>query len=124
MDANGAWKVRVPAAAAPTRGTTWGDGLTAGRTLDLSEFHIARPGDSVQSINSQLARGKNLLLTPGVYDINRSIDIKRPGTVVLGMGHATPDRRERRHPDHGVGPGRHRRRRGHHRRRAEEQVLN
>lgn len=89
MDANGAWKVRVPAAAAQTRGTTWGDGLTAGRTLDLSEFHIARPGDSVQSINSQLARGKNLLLTPGVYDINRSIDIKRPGTVVLGMGHAT-----------------------------------
>ena len=89
MDDSGAWKVRVPAAAAETRGTTWGDGLTAGRTLDLSEFHIAKPGDSVQSINSQLARGKNLLLTPGVYDINRSIDIKRPGTVVLGMGHAT-----------------------------------
>ncbi|KAF0833146.1 hypothetical protein C8E84_0918 [Ornithinibacter aureus] len=86
---SGAWKVRVPAAAAETRGTTWGDGLTAGRTLDLSEFHIAKPGDSVQSINSQLARGKNLILTPGVYDINRSIDIKRPGTVVLGMGHAT-----------------------------------
>jgi hypothetical protein len=31
----------------------------------------------------------NLLLTPGIYDIGRSISIKRAHTVVLGMGHAT-----------------------------------
>jgi hypothetical protein len=90
MDDSGAWKVQVPGAASDTRGTTWADGAPTGaRTLDLADFHVAKPGDSVQSINSQLARGKHLLLTPGVYDINRSIDVKRPGTVVLGMGHAT-----------------------------------
>ena len=31
----------------------------------------------------------NLLLTPGIYDIGRSISIKRVHAVVLGMGHAT-----------------------------------
>jgi len=36
-----------------------------------------------------LARGKNLLLTPGVYDIDQSIEVKRANTVVLGLGIAT-----------------------------------
>jgi hypothetical protein len=90
MDDSGDWKVQVPGAASETRGTTWADGAPTGaRTLGLADFHVAHPGDSVQSINSQLARGKHLLLTPGVYDIDRTIDVKRPGTVVLGMGHAT-----------------------------------
>ena len=89
VDDAGAWKVRVPSAASGTRGTSWGDGLTAGRTLDLADFFVAHPGHSAQQINSQVARGKHLLLTPGVYDIDRSIDVKRPGTVVLGMGQAT-----------------------------------
>jgi hypothetical protein len=50
---------------------------------------VAKPSDSVQKINLQLALGKNLLLTPGMYDIARSINIWRPNTVVLGLGHAT-----------------------------------
>ena len=40
-------------------------------------------------INSQLARGKHLILTPGVYDVARSIEVKRADTVVLGLGLAT-----------------------------------
>ena len=63
--------------------------LTPGRTIPLSDFYVAKPGDSVQWINYQLARGKNLLLTPGVYDIAKSINVKRANTVVLGIGHAT-----------------------------------
>lgn len=89
VDDSGAYRVRVPEAASGTRGTTWVDGDTSGRTLPLSDFYVARPGDSAKAINSQLARGKNLLLTPGIYDVDRSIDVKRGGTVVLGLGHAT-----------------------------------
>ena len=55
----------------------------------LRDFHVAHPGDSWASINAALAQGKNLLFTPGLYDISRSIRISRPGTVVPGMGHAT-----------------------------------
>jgi len=33
--------------------------------------------------------GKNLILTPGVYDLNAPIIVSRPNTVVLGQGFAT-----------------------------------
>ncbi len=89
VDASGAYQVRVPSARANTRGVSWADGLTPGRTIPLRDFFVARPGDSVREINSQLARGKHLLLTPGVYDVERSIEVKRPDAVVLGLGHAT-----------------------------------
>ncbi|NHI20641.1 adenylyl cyclase [Phycicoccus endophyticus] len=85
----GRWAVRVPSAHTDTRGTSWAADETAGRTLPLSAFYVAHPGDSVRTINAQLARGRHLLLTPGVYDVARSIEVRRPGTVVLGMGHAT-----------------------------------
>jgi hypothetical protein len=89
VDAAGAYRVRVPDAASGTRGTTWVDGAPPGRTLPLSAFFIAHPGDSAKAITSQLARGKHLLLSPGIYDLDRSIEVERAGTVVLGLGHAT-----------------------------------
>ena len=103
--------IRAPGA---RRGPTGPDGCAHPATSPTSTSRS--PGDSVQSINSQLARGKHLLLTPGVYDIDRSIDVKRPGTVVLGMGHATLTAVEGATPMHGVRPRRHRHR-GHHDRR-------
>jgi len=89
VDGRGRWAVRVPSAHRNTSGISWGDGLTPGRTILLSDFFVAHPGDSVQRINRELARGKNLLLTPGMYDVSRSIKVERARTVVLGIGHAT-----------------------------------
>ena len=89
LDAQGDYAVRVPSAHTDTSGTTWGSAMTAGRTIPLGDFFVATPSDSVHTINNQLARGKNLLLTPGVYDVGRSIEVKRADTVVLGLGHAT-----------------------------------
>ncbi len=89
VDGAGAWNVFVPAARTSSVGTTWATGPTPGRTIPLSDFYIARPGDSVRTINRQLDRGRNLLITPGVYDVNRTIAVERAGTVVLGLGLAT-----------------------------------
>ncbi|MEV7966903.1 adenylyl cyclase [Sphaerisporangium sp. NPDC088356] len=89
LDAKGKYNVRVPAAQKNTRGITWANGMTPGRTLPISDFFVAKPSDSVKTINNELARGKNLLLTPGVYDVARNIEVKRADTVVLGIGHAT-----------------------------------
>ena len=72
-----------------TSGISWGDGETAGRSIPITDFFIAKPGDSVKDINSALARGQHLILTPGVYDIAQTIEVKRADTVVLGIGHAT-----------------------------------
>jgi len=89
VDGRGRYQVRVPEARTDTRGITWADGQTPGRTLSLTDFYVAKPGDSVARINAQLAGGKNLLLTPGMYDVDRSIKVTRPRTVVLGLGLAT-----------------------------------
>ncbi len=89
VDTTGGWNVFMPAARRSSIGTTWADGPTQGRSIPLSEFYVAKPSDSVATLNSQLARGKNLLVTPGVYGVDGSIDVKRAGTVVLGLGLAT-----------------------------------
>jgi hypothetical protein len=89
VDAQGNYAVRVPSAQTNSSGTSWAGGMTAGRTIPLRDFFIAKPSDSVHEINNALARGMNLLLTPGVYDVDRSISVKRADAVVLGLGHAT-----------------------------------
>jgi hypothetical protein len=89
VDASGAYSVFVPSAQTDSQGPTWASGHTPGRSLPLSSFFVAHPGDSLAKINSALAQGKNLLVTPGVYDIAKSITVKRAQTVVLGLGMAT-----------------------------------
>jgi hypothetical protein len=88
-DGQGNYSVRVPSAQTDSSGVSWADGMTAGRTLPLRDFFIARPSDSAGVINKALARGMNLLLTPGIYDVAASISVKRANAVVLGLGHAT-----------------------------------
>jgi Pectate lyase superfamily protein len=86
VDRRGEWRVSVPSARSDSQGTSWSAGTPAGRSLALRDFFVARPSDSMRRIDTELARGRNLLLTPGVYDVDRTIDVKRPGTVVLGLG--------------------------------------
>ena len=41
------------------------------------------------AIDAALALGRNLLLTPGVYDLKAPILVSRPNTIVLGLGFPT-----------------------------------
>ena len=88
-DSVGAYRVFVPAPATDSSGVTWGSGSTPGRSIPISDFFVARPSDSAQVINRELARGRHLLLTPGVYDLDRTLQVKRADTVVLGLGLAS-----------------------------------
>jgi hypothetical protein len=85
----GRWKVFVPRAQKNSSGPSWVDGRTPGRGLKLSTFFVAKPSDSAKTIDKQLAKGKNLLFTPGVYTIDRTLHVRKAGTVVLGLGIAT-----------------------------------
>jgi hypothetical protein len=89
VDGSGAYNVFVPSAARDSKGTTWQTGPTPGRSLPLRTFFVAHPSDSIAKINLALAQGRNLLFTPGVYDVAHSIAVRRAGTVVLGLGMAT-----------------------------------
>jgi hypothetical protein len=86
---NGEYKVFVPALRQNSSGTSWFNKTPAGTKLSLADFFIVRPGASAATINNALAQGKNLLVTPGTYHVNQTINVTRPDTVVLGLGLAT-----------------------------------
>jgi len=87
VDAAGSWNVFVPSTQHDSRGTTWSaNSPTPGTSVPLSRFYLAKPSDSEGKIFGQLQSGRNLILTPGVYDVSRTIAVNRPDTVVLGLG--------------------------------------
>jgi len=92
LQVNGAgeFSVRVPALHSASVGITWRSGETTGETIPMERFYIAHPDvDTAETINAQLVRGKNLILTPGIYELTNPIRVTRPHTVVLGLGFAT-----------------------------------
>jgi hypothetical protein len=97
-DASGKFNVFVPAVRKNSSGTSWAGGTEAGKSLPLSSFFVATPSTSVAAIDLALAAGKNLILTPGIYNVSAPILVSRPDTIVLGLGFATLV------PQHGVIP--------------------
>ncbi|MGK5730367.1 coagulation factor 5/8 type domain-containing protein [Streptomyces sp. URMC 124] len=95
IDRSGAYRVFVPALRRNARGVTWSAGAAGpGTSRPLGRFFVVRPGTGAARINDELARGRDLLITPGVHHLDRPLRVRRPGTVVLGLGLATlvPDR--------------------------------
>lgn len=90
VDRAGNYSVRVPSLRRNSAGITWRAGTTPGRSIPIGQFYIARPErDTAATINAHLAKGENLLLTPGIYKLTQAIRVTRPNTVVLGLGFAT-----------------------------------
>ncbi|MEV8553746.1 discoidin domain-containing protein [Streptomyces glaucescens] len=83
------YKVFAPAKRTNARGTTWASGTPQGESIPLSRFYVVKPGTTAATINQALAQGLHLLFTPGVYHVDRTIDVNRAGTIVLGLGLAT-----------------------------------
>ncbi len=89
IDSAGHYNVFVPSVQRNTVGTTWASGATPGSSIPIEKFFIAQPADSAATINQALGSGMNLILTPGIYNLNQSIKVTRPDTVVLGLGFPT-----------------------------------
>jgi hypothetical protein len=83
------YAVFVPKAGTQTRGVNWSTSADAGESLPIDDFYIAHEGDSADTINQAVASGKNLLLTPGVYELDKALRVDNPDTVVLGIGYPT-----------------------------------
>ena len=89
VDSTGLYQVFVPALRTNAVGTTWANGNPAGSSLPISTFYVVKAGDTATTINAALAAGKNLLVTPGVYHLNQTLNVTRANTVILGLGLAT-----------------------------------
>jgi hypothetical protein len=89
VDSSGNYNVFVPSAQLNSSGTTWASGPTPGASIPIESFFIASPTDSGAAITAALASGKNLVLTPGIYQLDQTIEVTHPDTVVLGLGFPT-----------------------------------
>lgn len=89
VDSGGTYRVFVPAVRHGSVGPSWASGPTPGTALPIQRFFIATPSDPAAVISAALARGQDLILTPGVYNLDQTIEVTHPDTVVLGLGFPT-----------------------------------
>ena len=89
VDSAGNYNVFEPSLRTNASGPSWASGSTPGTSVPMSQFFVATPSNTAAQINSALASGCNLLFTPGVYNINQTINVTNPNTVVLGIGFPT-----------------------------------
>ena len=90
VDAKGSYSVFAPALRTQSAGTTWAEGRAEeGTSIPLSRFFVATPATPAIEMTVALLLGKDLLLTPGVYQLDAPIEVFRSDAVILGMGFAT-----------------------------------
>ena len=89
QDRSGSFNVFVPSVQRDSSGAAWASGSEPGSSIPLDRFFIATPSDPAPAITAELARGRDLILTPGVYHLDQTIEVQRPDTVVIGLGFPT-----------------------------------
>lgn len=82
--------LNIPATKKNSIGIDWDKNTGIEQHISINNFYIADSQiDDAVSINKALGKGKNILLTPGIYSLKESLKITRAGTVMMGMGMAT-----------------------------------
>lgn len=88
-DSAGNYNVFVPSVQTNSNGPTWVNGNTPGTSLPLSSFYVVNSASTASTINAALAAGDNLLITPGVYNIDSTLNVTRADTKIVGLGFPT-----------------------------------
>jgi hypothetical protein len=89
IDASGNYHVFEPSLRTNASGPSWASGPTPGTSVPMSQFFVADPSMSAATINTALSEGCNLLFTPGVYNINQTLNVTHANTTILGLGFPT-----------------------------------
>ena len=91
MDDDGEYKVFVPAWQKNRTGLSWSSaGMGKGEVQDLlTDWYVAKEGDTDAEINKALKAGKNIFFTPGHYALNAPIQVNREDAILLGAGIAS-----------------------------------
>jgi hypothetical protein len=89
IDSSGNYHVFEPSLRTGASGPSWANGPTPGTSVPMSQFFVADPSMSAATINTALSQGCNLLFTPGVYNLNQTLDVTHANTTILGLGFPT-----------------------------------
>lgn len=93
------YKVFVPAMRKDSQSISWSyENMGEGTSISVDDcFYVANAQkDTAATINRQLALGKNIIFSPGVYHAEEPIKVTRANTILLGLGMASiiPDNEE------------------------------
>ena len=91
IDKDGEYKVFVPAWQKDRIGVSWSStDMGKGKIQDLlTDWYVAKQGDTDIEINNALKAGKNIFFTPGHYALNAPIQVNRKDAILLGAGIAS-----------------------------------
>jgi F5/8 type C domain/Putative Ig domain len=89
IDSSGNYHVFEPSLRTNASGPSWANGPTPGTSVPMSQFFVADPSMSAATINTALSEGCNLLFTPGVYNLNQTLNVTHANTTILGIGFPT-----------------------------------
>lgn len=91
IDKDGEYKVFVPAWQKNRVGVSWSStDMGQGKIQDLlTDWYVAKEGDTDIEINNALKAGKNIFFTPGHYALNAPIQVNRKDAILLGAGIAS-----------------------------------
>src|SRR3984885_2575557 len=89
IDSSGNYHVFEPSLRTNASGPSWANGPTPGTSVPMSQFFVADPSMSAATINTALSEGCNLLFTPGVYNLNQTLNVTHANTTILGLGFPT-----------------------------------
>ncbi|MCR5031369.1 MAG: sialidase [Lachnospiraceae bacterium] len=81
----------VPETRMDSVGPSWEeDAETPGNISAITDWYIAQPGtDSAETINAAILEGKNILFTPGIYNLYEPIVVEQDDRMLLGLGLAS-----------------------------------
>ncbi|MGD0448395.1 MAG: hypothetical protein ABSB36_07225 [Candidatus Dormibacteria bacterium] len=85
-DQAGHWNVFQPSVQHNTTGPNFLSGTEAGTSAPIRDFFVASPTTPEPQIQGALNQGKDLVLTPGTYDLNSALVVSHPNSIVLGLG--------------------------------------
>jgi hypothetical protein len=88
-DSSGTYHVFVPSLRTNSSGPSWANGATPGTSMPMSQFFVVTPSNTAAQMNAALTQGCSLFFTPGVYNIDQTLNVTSPNTVILGVGMPT-----------------------------------
>eukprot|EP00930_Biecheleria_cincta_P057759 TRINITY_DN4363_c0_g1_i2.p1 TRINITY_DN4363_c0_g1~~TRINITY_DN4363_c0_g1_i2.p1 ORF type:complete len:918 (-),score=111.43 TRINITY_DN4363_c0_g1_i2:42-2795(-) len=82
---HGKYYLRVPPVKENRSGPSW----DAGKRIPFEQVFVVQQDTSAAQVNAKIASGRHILYPPGIYYLERPIDIIRDSCVVMGLGYAT-----------------------------------
>eukprot|EP00933_Yihiella_yeosuensis_P045471 TRINITY_DN40855_c0_g1_i1.p1 TRINITY_DN40855_c0_g1~~TRINITY_DN40855_c0_g1_i1.p1 ORF type:complete len:669 (-),score=100.67 TRINITY_DN40855_c0_g1_i1:206-2212(-) len=82
----GGFFLRIPEVTENRSGPDW----QTGSTVSFKRVYVAKNATATADLlNEKLAAGLHIVFTPGIYVLDKPVEVKNPGTVLLGLGFAT-----------------------------------